>query len=82
MPDDKLLTTEEAAEYLNVTAGRLKWWRHEQAGPPYVVYRGRSVRYRQSDLDDWVEAQMVTPAPRMALPRNRTVPFPARRVAQ
>ena len=49
-----LMTTVEAAEYLNISIQILER-RRSQRLPPAFVKLGRQVRYRVSDLDDWVE---------------------------
>lgn len=56
----KLLTTEQAAEYLNVSRQKLEKYRQRDKGPRYAKLGG-NVRYRPSDLDEWVEAQIVDP---------------------
>lgn len=52
----KLLTTQEAAEHLTVRPNTLEIWRLKGAGP---VFRkiGRSVRYLESDVLAWLDAQ-------------------------
>lgn len=56
-----LLTIEELSEYLQVTVKTLYDWRHRGLGPrgPRV---GRYVRYRQADIDAWLET-CSDPAP-------------------
>jgi excisionase family DNA binding protein len=58
---DALLDTEEAAEYMRVPAGTLRQWRYLGRGPAYV-HVGRAVRYREGDLDAWLEANTTRPA--------------------
>ena len=56
---DKLLTTEEAAEILNIKRYTLICWRSKNTrviGPAYIKV-GRSVRYRVSDIEAWVETR-------------------------
>jgi len=55
-----LRTRIEAAEYLGLKPQTLAVWACRQEGPAYVKV-GRSVRYRQIDLDDWLERQTVRP---------------------
>lgn len=54
---DPLLTTEEAAEYLNVTERSMVYWRRKKGvGPDHVsLSPGGTVRYRQSELDRYIE---------------------------
>lgn len=51
--DRDLLTVEEAAERLKLSASALNKWRVLGVGPAFVKL-GRRVRYRVADLDDWV----------------------------
>ena len=52
------LTTEQAAAFLNLTKATLNQWRWLQTGPPYARY-GRSIRYRRSDLVEYVAAHII-----------------------
>ena len=49
----RLLTPKEAAEFLSVGEKTLAKWRSERRGPSFVK-QGRIVRYRISDLDEWI----------------------------
>lgn len=49
-----LLTTEQAAEYLSLSASTLHKLRCSGGGPAYRVLGARAVRYSQCDLDAWV----------------------------
>jgi excisionase family DNA binding protein len=49
----EVMTTEQAAEYLQCSRQRLDQWRHQGNGPPFVKM-ARLVRYRRSDLDKWL----------------------------
>ena len=51
-----LLSTKELAEVLDVHTATLATWRHEGRGPRFIKI-GSNVRYRRSDIDDWLEAQ-------------------------
>lgn len=53
--DTVLLREEEAAKFLNVSPRTLQGWRVTGGGPPFVKYSNRCVRYRQEDLDQWIE---------------------------
>ena len=57
MQDDVLLTTEDVATLLNVKPRTLKQWRHERRGPRYVSLGRRIVRYRRSDVDEWIRSR-------------------------
>ncbi len=63
---DKLLTIPEVAEMLRSTDATLRYWRHIGTGPRSFRV-GRHVRYRLSDVLDWVEEQCRNA---QAAPRN------------
>ena len=48
------LTTEEAAPFLGIKPSTLEVWRCRGEGPTFLKI-GRSVRYRKSDLLDFLE---------------------------
>lgn len=50
-----LLTMEQAASALNISERKL--WELVHRGEIPRVYIGRSVRFRPSDLQDWIDAQ-------------------------
>jgi len=52
----RLLTTKEAAAYLNVSVSFLMKARHRGDGPRYRKI-GRSVRYTEQDLLEWLRAR-------------------------
>ena len=54
-PDDKLLTTAEAAEFLEVAYGTLNNWRSCNYGPEPEKIRGLGRRnfYKVSTLKEW-----------------------------
>ncbi len=62
MPDvDRLLTREEAAEFLNVKSQPLaEWASRGQKGPAYHRVGG-GVRYRVSDLEKYLKKNRVSP---------------------
>lgn len=53
----QFLDTIQAAEYLGLQKTTLEAWRCRGGGPRFVKL-GRSVRYRQSDLDAWIESRI------------------------
>lgn len=58
-PRSPLLTTQEAADYLRLSPKTLDTARCTgELSIPFVKY-GRSVRYRQADLDRYIESRMV-----------------------
>ncbi|MDZ7655709.1 MAG: helix-turn-helix domain-containing protein [Sulfurimicrobium sp.] len=58
-PQSTLLDTEAAAEYIGVAPRSLEVWRCvKRHSIPYIKV-GRLVKYRQSDLDAWLESRTV-----------------------
>ena len=53
------LDTPEAADYLGVQRSTLEAWRCRGGGPNFVKL-GRLVKYRQTDLDNFIEARVKT----------------------
>ena len=56
-PPPATLTTRTAAEYLSLQPATLEQWRWNGKGPRFVKL-GRSVRYRQADLDAFLDARV------------------------
>lgn len=54
-----LLTDKEAAAYLNLSTSTLAVWRCTKRQELPFIKLGRAVRYRQTDLDKWLESQTV-----------------------
>ena len=53
--ETRLLTAEEAAQYLSVSPKSLETWRTRGGGPRFVRLRSRAIRYRLNDLTEFVE---------------------------
>lgn len=53
-----MLTTDEASQQLKMSPQTLADWRWKSKGPKFVKV-GRLVRYRQSDLDQWLQRQVT-----------------------
>lgn len=51
--------TAHAAEYLKLAQGTLERFRVQGIGPKFMKL-GRAVRYRQADLDQWMESRLVS----------------------
>ena len=67
-PTDPLLTIDEAANYLAIPKATLYTWRTRRAGfGPRAIKMGGCLRFRRSDLDDWIlahqEAVVASPTP-------------------
>jgi excisionase family DNA binding protein len=54
----RLLTQSEAARVLRLSERTLERLRLQGGGPLYVK-AGRSVRYREPDLEEWISARVV-----------------------
>jgi excisionase family DNA binding protein len=55
----RLLTPDEASEFLSVPIGTLNQWRSQRRGPSYIKFEGRLVRYRATDLEKYVASCVV-----------------------
>ena len=55
---DKLMTTQESANYLGLKTATLEQWRWIGCGPTFCKV-GRAVRYRLSDLDSYIKSAEV-----------------------
>ncbi len=55
---DRIITEREAAKLAGWSCDALIKWRREGRGPQYIRV-GRSIRYRLSDLLDWIEEHTV-----------------------
>ena len=56
----KLLTTIEAAKMLGQSDATLRNWRCKRIGPDFVVISARNVRYREEDIQRYVEERVRT----------------------
>lgn len=54
------MSPEELAEYLGVPLASVYGWRHRGVGPRSIKV-GRHVRYRRSDVEQWIESQSSDP---------------------
>lgn len=57
LDDDRLVSLAEAATYLGVSKKSIYAWRARGIGPRGFRLHGGLVRFRLSDLRDWVDAQ-------------------------
>lgn len=57
---ERWINTEEAAAHTGFAASTLEKLRTYGGGPRFAKCGGRSIRYRQSDLDDWMSTHMVS----------------------
>lgn len=63
MAEDEFLTREEASELLRKPPATLAAWAYRRIGPDFFRV-GRTVLYRRSDLELWLESQRVAPSER------------------
>ena len=66
-PQKVVLTTSEAAAFLGLAISTLNKWRCYGEGPQFIKL-GRAVRYRQDDLEHYVETNTQTST---CVPRTR-----------
>lgn len=59
--DLKLLTTDEAAKYLGLSAQILTRWRCKNEFDLPYIKMGGTVRYAQTDLEKWIEKKRIVP---------------------
>lgn len=58
LKDITLLTPNQVAEATGIRIGTLKKWRLERTNLPFI-HVGRSVRYRLSDVEDYLASRTV-----------------------
>jgi len=67
-----VLTYPQAAQYLGISEGRLRNLKWMKIGPRSVTYGKRDIRFRISDLDEWLDLKAgVTPPPEPARKRAK-----------
>lgn len=55
-----LLTPGQTAKQLDIPVSTLSRWRSERRELPYVTV-GRLIRYRQVDIDRWIDDNTINP---------------------
>jgi excisionase family DNA binding protein len=55
------LKPNQAARYIAVSDATLRLWRAQGKGPRFFRAGARLVRYRKSDLDQWLEQRLSEP---------------------
>ena len=68
-----LLTEVAAARILKLSIRTLQAWRCRGIGPDFIRV-GRAIRYRHSDLMDWLKRNTVSPASTVASSPKSHVP--------
>jgi len=59
MENQMLLNRKQAAEYLTISPGTLANWHSTGAQKIPMIKIGRLCRYREKNLDHWLEQQIV-----------------------
>ena len=62
----QLFNTKQAASYLSVSAAFLERDRWAGARIPFIKVGSRAVRYRQSDLDAYIQSSLRTSTSQLA----------------
>ena len=57
---ERLLTPIQAADFLSLTPRWLEMKRYHGDGPPFVRVSARCIRYRLSDIEDWIACRIRT----------------------
>jgi excisionase family DNA binding protein len=58
--NENALNERQAAKYLGISPGTLRLWRAEGSSPRYFR-AGKLVRFRVSDLNEWIEQRLSAP---------------------
>jgi excisionase family DNA binding protein len=58
--ENAIYDVDEASDYLGVSQATLRAWKRQGRGPTYFR-AGKLLRYRRSDLEAWIRAQLVVP---------------------
>lgn len=53
----ELITPVQLAERFGMTTGALAQMRYRGSGPRFIKLGGRQVRYRESDIQSWLDQQ-------------------------
>ena len=67
--DVRLLTITEVAERLSISVGTMRWRRHLGL-PPHPIKVGRNLRYPETEVDGYIEAQCEAEKNRRAEPET------------
>lgn len=60
LPDDALVTAQEAAAFLRLKYHTLAWYRCNGGGPKYTRIGPKLIRYRMGDLRDYARGQPMS----------------------
>lgn len=62
-PPAELWTTAQVADHLGMTVAAVAALRHRGNGPHYVRIGTRTIRYRRTDVDAWIDANREQQTP-------------------
>jgi predicted DNA-binding transcriptional regulator AlpA len=71
---NELLSQRDVAVRLGVSARTVEGWRARGVGPPYLRLSARAVRYRSSDLEQWLNQRRVADEPGLEARNGRNSP--------
>lgn len=60
LPDDALVTAQEAAAFLRLKYHTLAWYRCQGGGPNFTRIGPKLIRYRMGDLRDYARGQPMS----------------------
>jgi predicted DNA-binding transcriptional regulator AlpA len=60
----RLLTTDQAAAIVGLSAATLEDWRWQKLGPPYIKISRSCVRYDEAALYAWLKTRTVYELPK------------------
>lgn len=66
----RLLTEQEAADYLRRPVMTLRWWRQVERGPAWIK-DGKRVLYSEAALEQYIDSNTHTPTVRATLEAKR-----------
>jgi hypothetical protein len=53
-PAGEWLTTRQAADYVHLSEGTLRNYRHDGVGPHFTTMPNGQIRYTKAELDQWI----------------------------
>jgi len=59
IPVERMLTTQQVAAILNISAETLKKWRQRRQGLTYARYGDGAIRYRLSDIMKFLDDSII-----------------------
>ena len=68
---NELLSQRQVAARLGLSARTIEGWRARGVGPPFLRLSARAVRYRTSDLEQWLDEHRVADEPRLEAHSSR-----------